>query len=201
MLNVGVIGCGGMGRDHIKRITERTQGAQVVAVSDVFEEGAKKAAEIAGGAKVYTNGKDLINDPEVDAVLGTTSYGDILKAIREAMEGKHFQEFKDIDSYVVKKNLDIAYTMKKDNKIMRCYHGNMKTGENASLKYFLTISVPNNDLNSPRVEKSTFTFSDKRNVAISIEVNQGDHYCNAVVKDTKTEKTYKEFKYRFDSQV
>ena len=35
MLNVGVIGCGGMGRDHIKRITERTQGAQVVAVSDV----------------------------------------------------------------------------------------------------------------------------------------------------------------------
>ena len=109
------------------------------------------------------------------------------------------KEFKDIDSYVVKKNLDIAYTMKKDNKIMRCYHGNMKTGENSSLKYFLTISVPNNDLNSPRVEKSTFTFSDKRKVAVSIEVNQGDHYCNAVVKDTKTEKTYKEFKYRFDS--
>ena len=47
MLRVGVIGCGGMGRDHIKRITERTQGAEVVAVSDVFEEGAKKAAEIA----------------------------------------------------------------------------------------------------------------------------------------------------------
>ena len=69
MLNVGVIGCGGMGRDHIRRITERTQGAQVAAVSDVFEESARKAAEIAGGAKVYTNGKDLINDPEVDAVL------------------------------------------------------------------------------------------------------------------------------------
>ena len=69
MLRVGVIGCGGMGRDHIKRITERTQGAEVVAVSDVFEEGAKKAAEIAGGAKVYTDGKALINDPDVDAVL------------------------------------------------------------------------------------------------------------------------------------
>lgn len=74
---------------------------------------------------------------------------------------------------------------------MRCYHGNMKTGENAFLKYFLTISVPNNDLSSPRVEKSTFTFSDKRKVAVSIEVNQGDHYCNAVVKDTKTEKLIK----------
>ena len=33
MLNVGVIGCGGMGRDHIKRLTEKIQGAQVVAVS------------------------------------------------------------------------------------------------------------------------------------------------------------------------
>lgn len=42
MLNVGVIGCGGMGRDHIARITNRIQGAQVVAVCDVFEEGAKK---------------------------------------------------------------------------------------------------------------------------------------------------------------
>ena len=42
MLNVGVIGCGGMGKDHIKRLTEKIQGAQVVAVSDVFEEGAKE---------------------------------------------------------------------------------------------------------------------------------------------------------------
>lgn len=45
MLNVGVIGCGGMGRDHIKRLTEKIQGAQVVAVSDVFEEGAKESCE------------------------------------------------------------------------------------------------------------------------------------------------------------
>lgn len=57
MLNVGVIGCGGMGRDHIKRITERTQGAQVVAVSDVFEEGAKKAAEIAGAQRYIQTAK------------------------------------------------------------------------------------------------------------------------------------------------
>lgn len=86
MLNVGVIGCGGMGRDHIKRITERTQGAQVVAVSDVFEESAKKAAEIAGGAKVYNNGKDLINDPDVDAVMivspGFAHVDDLLEAIK-----------------------------------------------------------------------------------------------------------------------
>nr|WP_294524545.1 30S ribosomal protein S12 methylthiotransferase RimO [uncultured Blautia sp.] len=35
--------------------------------------------------------------PEVDAVLGTTSYGEILEAMEAAEAGKHFQEFKDID--------------------------------------------------------------------------------------------------------
>ena len=35
--------------------------------------------------------------PEVDAVLGTTSYEDILKAIEEADAGRRFQEFKDIN--------------------------------------------------------------------------------------------------------
>lgn len=87
MLKVGVIGCGGMGRSHIDRITNRTQGAVVVAVSDVFEEGARKAAEIAGeNCKVYTSGKDLINDPDVEAIVvvspGFAHCDDLLEAIR-----------------------------------------------------------------------------------------------------------------------
>lgn len=36
--------------------------------------------------------------PEVDAVLGTTSYDDIVKALNEAQAGKVFHEFKDINS-------------------------------------------------------------------------------------------------------
>ena len=35
--------------------------------------------------------------PEVDAILGTTSYGDIVKALEEADAGNHFQEFRDIN--------------------------------------------------------------------------------------------------------
>ena len=35
--------------------------------------------------------------PEVDAVLGTTSYGDIVKALNEAQAGNVFQEFRDIN--------------------------------------------------------------------------------------------------------
>ena len=47
-------------------------------------------------AQRYKN--EIIQEiPEVDAVLGTTSYGDILKAVEEAEAGRHFEEFKDID--------------------------------------------------------------------------------------------------------
>lgn len=35
--------------------------------------------------------------PEVDAVLGTTSYSDIVKALNEAQAGRVFQEFRDIN--------------------------------------------------------------------------------------------------------
>ena len=47
-------------------------------------------------AQRYKN--EIIQEiPEVDAVLGTTSYGDILKAFEEAEAGRHFEEFQDID--------------------------------------------------------------------------------------------------------
>ena len=42
--------------------------------------------------------KEIIEEvPEVDAVLGTTSYGDSVKALEEAVAGNHFEEFRDID--------------------------------------------------------------------------------------------------------
>ena len=69
----------------------------ILEMADYKKEGRLKALIVTGClAQRYKN--EIIEEvPEVDAVLGTTSYGDILKAINEAMEGKHFEEFKDID--------------------------------------------------------------------------------------------------------
>ena len=72
MLNVGVIGCGGMGRDHVRRLTHVITSTKVVAVSDVFEEGGRKVAD-QYGVKFYKDGVDLIHDPEVDAVVVCTA--------------------------------------------------------------------------------------------------------------------------------
>ena len=65
-LNIALIGCGMIGREHIERIQNRIRGAKIVAVCDVFEEGAKKGAEIAGaGTKIYTDFNEAINESGV----------------------------------------------------------------------------------------------------------------------------------------
>ena len=72
-LRVGIVGCGMIGKEHAKRLQYKIQGATVVAVCDVFEAGAQAANELIGGnAKVYTDADQLINDPEVDAIVVTT---------------------------------------------------------------------------------------------------------------------------------
>ena len=55
-------------------------------------------ALIVTGCMAQRYQKEIIGEvPEVDAVLGTTSYGDIVKALEEAVAGNHFEEFRDID--------------------------------------------------------------------------------------------------------
>ncbi|MFQ9574059.1 MAG: Gfo/Idh/MocA family protein [Roseburia hominis] len=86
-LNIALIGCGMIGREHIERIQNRIRNARIVAVCDVFEEGAKRGAEIAGaGTKVYTDFNEAINDPDVNAVVVTTPgqfhKGPVLAAIK-----------------------------------------------------------------------------------------------------------------------
>ena len=54
-------------------------------------------ALIVTGCMAQRYQKEIIEEvPEVDAVLGTTSYGDIVKALEEAVAGNHFEEFRHI---------------------------------------------------------------------------------------------------------
>jgi myo-inositol 2-dehydrogenase / D-chiro-inositol 1-dehydrogenase len=68
MLNVGVIGTGMIGQDHIRRMTTVLSGVAVTAVADVD---AAVAADVGAriGAAVHATGEDVIADPGVDAVL------------------------------------------------------------------------------------------------------------------------------------
>ncbi|CNK23050.1 Gfo/Idh/MocA family protein [Yersinia mollaretii] len=74
-LNIGVIGTGAIGQDHIRRCSQVLQGSRVVAVTDINREHATKVIRDLGiEANVYTDGYEVINAKEVDAIL-VTSWG------------------------------------------------------------------------------------------------------------------------------
>jgi myo-inositol 2-dehydrogenase/D-chiro-inositol 1-dehydrogenase len=74
MINVGVIGVGMIGQDHIRRLTHVLSGARVTTVTDVDLERARSVAAGLPGATVAATGEELIASPDVDAVV-VTSWG------------------------------------------------------------------------------------------------------------------------------
>jgi len=73
-LNIGVIGVGMIGREHIDRLANKLVGARVVALADVNAKQAEAAAAGLPGAKVHGTGEALIAAPDVEAVV-VTSWG------------------------------------------------------------------------------------------------------------------------------
>jgi myo-inositol 2-dehydrogenase/D-chiro-inositol 1-dehydrogenase len=70
MIRVGVIGTGIMGAGHSKFLTNHVDGAVVTALSDIDLDRAKKLADEIKTVKLITNNVDeLINSPEVDAII------------------------------------------------------------------------------------------------------------------------------------
>ena len=70
-LKVGIIGCGGIANQkHFPALKNNADLAEMVAFCDIIEERATKAAEEYGveGAKVYTDYRELLADPEIDIV-------------------------------------------------------------------------------------------------------------------------------------
>ena len=74
-LQIGVIGCGAIGQDHIRRLTRTLSGARVVAVNDIDPQQARDAVTKYGlDAEIYGDGHEVVAAADVQAVL-VTSWG------------------------------------------------------------------------------------------------------------------------------
>ena len=70
-INVGVIGTGKIGQDHIRRITQALSGARVVAATDIDLARAQRIAKDLDG-RAESTGQNVIAAEDVDAVIVTS---------------------------------------------------------------------------------------------------------------------------------
>ncbi|MBN2984213.1 MULTISPECIES: Gfo/Idh/MocA family protein [Cohnella] len=116
-VKVAVIGTGSISDSHLQSYT-RNPGAELIAVCDLNAERAKKKAEQFGAAKSYSDYKELLADPDIDAVSICTwnnTHAEI--AIAALRAGKHVLVEKPV-STTVEEALRIQEAVRETGKLL-----------------------------------------------------------------------------------
>ena len=88
-INLGFISCGGRARTLMDRFS-KVEGVNIGALCDVDESCIEIAKGVFPKAKTFTDLRELIADPEIDAVvIGTCNHWHCLAAIWAMEAGKH----------------------------------------------------------------------------------------------------------------
>lgn len=97
-INVGIIGAGRIGKVHANTLVTRILDANVLAIADVFAESAKAAAEQYNIPHHTTDYTEILNNPDIQAVVICSSTDTHSQFIMEAAQaGKHVFCEKPID--------------------------------------------------------------------------------------------------------
>ncbi len=110
-LRIGIVGAGRIGNVHAQSITYHIPEAEVVCVTDVNEEAAKKLAERFGVLKYGKDYRMIIDDPDIDAVLvcsPTPTHADIAMAAMEAGKDVFCEKPVDLTIEKIKKTAEVA---------------------------------------------------------------------------------------------
>jgi myo-inositol 2-dehydrogenase/D-chiro-inositol 1-dehydrogenase len=110
-IRIGLVGAGRIGNVHAQSITYQSPEAEIVRVTDVIEASAKKLAEKFGIPSYSSDYMDIVNDPDIDAVLvcsPTPTHADIAIAAMKA--GKHVFCEKPVDLTIekIQKTAEVA---------------------------------------------------------------------------------------------
>ena len=160
-LKVGIIGAGRIGQVHAKSITYHIPQAEILAISDIYEDGAAKVANELGIPAYYKDYHKILENPDIDAVLicsGTDTHADI--ACEAAAAGKHIFCEKPVDLTVAKIKKVIEAVDKAGVKLQigfnRRYDHNFaqikKLEQDGKIGKLQTIKITSRDPEPPAIE-------------------------------------------------
>ena len=160
-LKVGIIGAGRIGQVHATSITYHIPQAEMIAISDIYVEGAKKVAELLGIPNYHEDYHEILNNPEIDSVLicsSTDTHADI--AVEAAKAGKHIFCEKPVDLTVEKIKKVIAAVDEAGVKLQigfnRRYDHNFahikKLSDEGKLGKLQTIKITSRDPEPPSID-------------------------------------------------
>lgn len=160
-LKVGIIGAGRIGQVHAKSITYHIPQAEILAISDIYEDGAAKVANELGIPAYYKDYQKILENPDIDAVLicsSTDTHADI--ACEAAAAGKHIFCEKPVDLTVAKIKKVIEAVDKAGVKLQigfnRRYDHNFaqikKLEQDGKIGKLQTIKITSRDPEPPAIE-------------------------------------------------
>ncbi len=85
-IKIGLIGAGRIGRLHAANLRYRVSGVKITAVADVFPEAAKQCAQELSIPSVLDDPRQILDDPQIDAVFICTSTDTHALLIEQAAE-------------------------------------------------------------------------------------------------------------------
>src|SRR6185295_4260071 len=96
--NIAVIGCGRIGRIHAQNLSTRIPGARLAGVADIAGAAAQEVSEQCHAPKATDDYRELLSDPEIQAVAICSSTDTHSQIIQEAAAArKHIFCEKPID--------------------------------------------------------------------------------------------------------
>jgi predicted dehydrogenase len=126
VIRIGLVGCGGIMGAHLPGWRSVKGRAEVTAACDVKRENAlRRAQELGGNAKIYTDWKQMLAEQEVDAVDIALPHRLHRDAIVDAAEaGKHILTEKPLCT-TLEEAKDIESAVKASGVILMCAHNQM----------------------------------------------------------------------------
>ena len=98
MIRIGIVGAGRIGKLHAANLASRVPGAELAAISDVYEPAARSLAEELDVPAYHEDYHEILKDPSIDAVFvcsSTDTHSQV--SIDAARAGKHVFCEKPID--------------------------------------------------------------------------------------------------------